>query len=152
MHKLLMVIGLLTFSMSSFSQKVKIKDDVATVDGVPFLKCDYTLSENSITISALNTDVDEIYATYLDYNDPNKTSSGNPNGTVSWIELNFLTLGLKCEVDNQTQKMLIRFIVKHKLYVDGLLNKDNVQLLITKFGTRYSDNRPNNGVTVIINN
>lgn len=71
---------------------------------------------------------------------------------MRWIELNFLTLGLKCEVDSQTKKMLVKFIIKHKLYVDGLLHVDNINTLISKFGMRYTENRPNNGVTVIINN
>lgn len=151
MRKILLFICLFTFSVSGFSQKIKIKDDVATVDGQPFLKFNYSMAENSITISGINSDEDEIYASYLDYNDPKQATSSNPNGTVRWIELNFLTLNLKCEVDSQTKKMLVKFIIKHKLYEGGTLNADQVNTLISKFGMRYSENRPN-GVTVIINN
>jgi hypothetical protein len=153
MHKLLIIIALLTFSISGFSQKVKIKDDITTVDGTPFLKVVTSLLDNTITISALNATQNEIFATYIDYNDPNKVTSSNPNGTVHWIELNFLTLDLKCEVDSQTKKILVKFIIKHKLYIDGFLNPDNVATLISKFGMRYTENCSNNaGVTVIINN
>ncbi|MFT5820160.1 MAG: hypothetical protein ACI8ZM_001394 [Crocinitomix sp.] len=152
MYKILVILCLLTFSANSFSQKIKIKDDIATVDGEAFLNFDYTVSENSITISSLTANDDEIYATYLDYNDPKNVTSSNPQGTVRWIELNFLTLGLKCEVDSHTKKSLVKFIIKHKLYVDGFLNKANVTTLISKFGMRYSENRPNGNVTVIINN
>ncbi len=48
--------------------------------------------------------------------------------------------------------MLVKFIILNKLYLDGVLNADNVDTLINKYGMRYTENRPNNGVTVIINN
>ena len=153
MYKLLMVIGLLTFSISSFSQKVKIKDEIATVDGTPTLKV-VTASafDNTITISGLSSTQDEIFATYLDYEDPNKVSASNPEGKVRWIELNFLTSGVKCEISSQGKKGLVKFIVNNKLYVDGVLNEDNVNVVVQKYGMRFSENRPNAGVTVIINN
>ena len=151
MYKIIGILCLFTFSISGFSQKIKIKDDIATVDGTPFLHFNYSMSENSITISGIESDHDEIYATYLDYNDPKQATSSNPNGTVRWIELNFLTLDLKCEVDSQSKKMLVKLIIKHKLYEGGALNVANVNTLISKFGMRFTENRPN-GVTVIINN
>ncbi len=116
------------------------------------MKFTYTWAENSISIASLNSTEDEVYVTFPDYKDPNEVTSSNPNGEVSWIDFNFLTLDLNCEIPSQTRKMLVKFILRHNLYVDGALNTDNVNALISKFGTRYSDNRPNGAVTVIINN
>ena len=133
MNKLLVLLLALTFSISGFSQKVKFKDDIALVDGVPFLNFVYTLSEGTMSISSLKAPQEEIFATYLSYNDPANQNRSDPNGAVSWIEFNFLTLGLKCEVPYKTRKMVVKFIIAQKLYVSGVLNLDNVNLLITKY-------------------
>lgn len=66
MNKFLIILGLITISLSGFSQKVRIKDDIATADGIPFVKCTSTLLDNSVTIARLNSTQDEIFATYLE--------------------------------------------------------------------------------------
>ena len=106
MHKSLVILCLLTFSLSGFSQKVKIKDHIATVDGVPYLNFVYSMMEGTISISGINSSEEEIFASFLSYKDPKTVTSSNPKGTVSWIELNFLGLGVKCEIDNKTKKCL----------------------------------------------
>ena len=134
-----------------FSQKIKIKEDIAYVDGTAFLKWDKRQGLNEISVSGLTSDKEEIYVMYLNYNDASKVTKSNPEGRVNYIELNFLTLGKKCEIDNRTQSALVRFILDNKIYVDGLLNTQNVDLVIQKYGMRYSENRPGGKVTIIVN-
>lgn len=149
------ILSLVLFSFISFSalsQKVKIKDHVAYVDGISFLKWNKKTGYNEISVSGINSEKEEIYAMYLDYTDATKISKANPQGIVSYIELNFLTLGKKCEIDSRSQSGLVKFIYENKIYVNDVLNAENVDLVIQKYGMRFSENRPGGKVTIQINN
>lgn len=126
-----------------FAQKVKIKDGIASVDEQPTLKWEKGAA-GEINISGINSTTQEIFATYLSYNDPGKITNSNPEGKVRYIELNFLTLGKKCEIDNRLQSALVKFLLENKVYVDSVFNAENAELVITKYGTRYTENRPAN--------
>jgi hypothetical protein len=136
-------------SLAGHSQKIKFSDNVAYVDDVAFLKWDLR-NGSEISISGLNAPKEEIFALYLDYVDPKQISKGNPEGKVRYIELNFLTLNLKCEIDTRMQKGLVKFIMDNNLYTEGSLNAENVQTTVQKYGMRFSENRPGN-VTIQIN-
>lgn len=153
MKKLLPLVLLSFLSITTYSQKIKIEDNVATVDGKPYLnwKSNGVFDPNT-SISALDSQKDEIFVTYVSYKDPNRVTTGNPEGNVSWLELNFLAFGKKCEIDNKTQKGLVKFVIENKLYVDGALNEENVNLVIAKYGMRYSENRPGGNVIINIGN
>lgn len=152
MKYIMFAVFLVTLSGTALSQKIKIKDNVATVDAVPFLKWDKR-NMVEISIMGINSTEEEIYAMWLDYSDPTKITKSNPEGKVRWIELNFLTLNKKCEIDSRGQNGLVKFIYENKIYVDNALSAENVDKVIAKYGMRFTQNRPGGGnVNIYINN
>jgi len=152
MKKTLSLIFSLLLITTAFGQKVKIKNDVAIIDGTPFVKFTTITLGSDYSIQNVKSSEDEISILYLDYIDPAKTSSGNPDGKVRWIEVNFVTLGLKCEVDSRGRKGFAKLLFRSKIYVNDQLNVENVNKFVSKYGTKYSDNRPAGNTTIIINN
>ncbi|MFT5780026.1 MAG: hypothetical protein ACI837_002987 [Crocinitomicaceae bacterium] len=139
----LLLLGILLITFQGISQKVKIKDDIASVNGEEYMKWEKGPMGMEASIMALGSESDEIFISYQDYIDRNKISKSNPEGKVRWIELNFLTLGLKCEVASRTHKGLAKLIYQNEIYLDGALNRENAQNLVTKYGMKF---------TIIINN
>ena len=146
---------ILTFALMclsvSLAQKVKIKDNIANVDGTPYLKWE-KVSSVEASIMSLNSTEEEIFASWLNYSDPTQVSNANPEGKVRWIELYFPTLDLRCEIKSTSRKELVKLLIQNTIYVDGALSEENTQKLVKKYGMRFSDNRPGNNVKVIINN
>jgi hypothetical protein len=151
MKKYFILTCLLFVCSICLSQKVKIKNDIASVDKVPFLKFTTITFGSDYSIKHVNAQDEEISMLYLNYNDPNQTGNGNPNGTVRWIEVNFLPFNLKCEIDSRNRKQFTKLIYLSKIYENGQLNKEKVEQFVQKYGTKFSDNRPT-GNTIIINN
>jgi len=135
----------------SIAQKVKIKDNFAKVDGVPYLKWEKVSSIES-SIRGLNATEEEIFASWLSYSDKNLITSANPEGKVRWVELYFPTLDLRCEIMSSSRKEVVRTLIRNGIYVEGVLNEENVRNLFKKYGMRFSENRPNSNIKVIINN
>lgn len=145
---LLLFVGI---SFAGISQKVKIKDDVASVDGTDYLIVTKRVLGNELSIKGMDAEMEEISCMYLDYKDENEKSESNKSGTVDWIELNFIDLGLRCEVPAVFPKGMVKMLYENKIYVDGQLNEENVNRLVKKYGMRYSENRPGGNVNIIIN-
>jgi hypothetical protein len=152
MKKYFVLFGAILISTVALSQKVKMKNDIASVDGVPFLKFTTITFGSDYTLRHTDSEEEEISILYLNYKDPNQATNGNPEGKVSWIEVNFLIFNLKCEVDNRTRKAFAKLIYVSKIYLDGKINEEKVKKFVNKYGTRFSDNRPNGNTTIIINN
>lgn len=144
MKKLGFIVILILLSSLSFSQKVKTKNDTAYVDEKPYIIWKTAKAGNEISVFGLESNQEELFISYLYYDDPAKVTSNNKTGRVYFIELNFLTLKKKCEIDRCTQNALVKLLLDNKIYVDGVFNADNAEILIQKYGTRYSDNKPNN--------
>lgn len=151
MKSLLLLLAILT-TFSSISQKVKIDENIAYLDGKAWIKYEKKNMGNEASVMGLESQNEEIFILYQNYNDPNKISNANPEGKVRWLEINFLTLGIKCEVANDTHKAIVKLLAENKVYKDGVLNAENAALLVKKYGTRFSDNRPNGSINIIINN
>ncbi len=147
---LLVLTGLI--SLNANSQKVKIDDNIAYIDGVEYLKYEKRNLGNEASIRSMTAEGEEIYVMYQDYVDPNMVSKSNPEGKVRWIEINFLTLDLKCEVSSRAHKGLLKLFLENELYTDGTLNAANVEKFVKKYGTKFSENRPGGNVNIIINN
>ena len=131
----------LFLTFSAFSQKVKIKDEIATVDGEDYLQ----LKRNrgtEVSIFELDSTKEVLFARYMSYTDFSLVTRSNPEGKVRWLELKFLTLNLVCEVPSMSQKGLVKLLHENNIFVDGVLNDDNVQTLIQKYGSTYTNNRP----------
>jgi len=146
----ILVLALISVNVS-IAQKVKIKDNIATVDGEAFLNWEKRAMGSEASISGVNSDEEEISAMYLDYIDNSKITSSNPEGKVRWIEIYFPTLDIKCEVTSRTHKGLAKMIYQSNLYVDGVLNPTNAERFVKKYGMKFSDNRPNKAVNININ-
>jgi len=152
MKNIILLLFVATLSINSFAQKIKFKNEIATVDGTPYVKWIKQSMGNEVSISSLSSDEEEIFMTYQGYKDPNQITNGNPEGSVKWVELNFLTLGKKCEIPPRMHKGVVKYLLANKIYVDGVLNEKNVDKLILKYGTKYSDDKPNKNINIIINN
>ena len=83
----------LFLSFAGFSQKIKIKKGQVSVDGVDML---YVKPDGAMTTEVsyyfIENDEEFLFTTYLEYTDPSKVSSGNPEGKVRYIEMNFIGL------------------------------------------------------------
>lgn len=133
------------------AQKIKFKDGIVTVDGTPYLKWK-DLNSVEASLSSLQSDEEEIAASWLNYPDPARVSDANPQGLVRWIELYFPSMDLRCEILGGSRKELIDALLDHSIYVNGVLNAENVQKLVKRYGMRVSENRPGGNVNIIINN
>jgi hypothetical protein len=140
------------FAQQSFAQKqkVKIKDEIASVDGVDYLQWKKVKGANAVSVFELGSDDEVIFVRWVSYDDPSKISNANPKGSVRWVELQFLELELTCEVDSRGNKGLVKFFLEDKLFVNGELDTAAVEKLVKKYGRNYSDNRPES--IIIINN
>lgn len=147
MLALLFVVGC---TLTTQAQKVKIKDDIATVDGTDYLKWKKQSAGNEASIYLLDSEDEVIFVRYLNYSDPSRVSKSNPEGKVRWIEINFLTLNLKCEVDSRTHKGLVKLFYDNGLIENNALNQEKIEKFVSKYGTIYSENRP--GSVIIISN
>lgn len=130
------------------AQKVKIKDDIATVDGADYLKWVKKNGANEAYVYVPNSDEELIFIRYKNYSDPSKVSKSNPEGKVRWVEVKFLTLDLVCEVDTRTHKALVKLIYENNLFENGKMTENNVWNFVAKYGTDYSDNRPTEVIIV----
>ena len=149
--KYLILSILLVFATGcSFSQNVKIKNDIAMVDGENYLKYVRQEMANEASVYLLDSENEVIFIRYMSYINPANISKSNPEGKVRWIEINFLTLELKCEVDSRTHQALVKLFYNNGLVTDNALNEEKIRLFVSKYGTTYSDNRPNS--TIIITN
>lgn len=155
MKNILITILLSTFFIfnqaNAQKTKVKIKDGSATVDGEKYIKWK-KISSVEASLSSLLIDEEEIAASWLNYPDPARVSDANPKGLVRWVELYFPSLDLRCEVQSSTRKGLVKLLIQHKIYVDGSLSQENVLKLVKRQGMRFSENKPNGSVNIIINN
>lgn len=138
--------------LSAFGQKVKIDENIASVDGVEYIYYEKKNMANDASVHGLSTDHEEIYLTYQSYNDPSQASKANPEGKIRWIEVNFLDLGIKCEIPNNTHKAVVKMIYENNLFTDGKVDPESAERFVSKYGTKFSDNRRNGNVNVIINN
>ena len=153
MKKLLFALAALTFSTTILAQKVKIKDNLVTVDKQPYLLIEKQMLGTDVSLFNFHTNELEISALHRSYNDHRYITASNPEGTVRWINVNFVTIGVTCEVDSRTNKGFIKSLYLNKVYnTDGTFNPEAAKRFAAKYGSNFSSNMPGNGTTIIINN
>lgn len=153
MKKLLFTLAVLTFSTTLMAQKVKIKDNLVTVDKQPYLMIEKQMLGTDVSLFNFHTNELEISALHKSYQDHRYISASNPEGYVRWINVNFVTIGVTCEVDSRTNKGLIKSLYINKVYnADGTFNEEAARRFAAKYGSNFSKNMPGNGTTIIINN
>jgi len=142
---LLLFIGF--FAYQSTAQKVKIKNEIATVDGVEYVKWKRDIASNAVSVYELNSDDEIIFMRWMSYN---TSPSNDPKTRVSWVEIKFLNENLVCEINSRGQKGLVKFLLENKLIVDGKLDAEAAEKVVQKYGTNFSASRPDS--VIIINN
>lgn len=136
----------------SFGQKVKLVDDIAFVDGNKYIYYKKQNMANDASVRGVNAGHEELFLTYVSYKDKDQATSGNPEGWVRWMEFNFLDLGIKCEVKNHSHKDMVKLMFDNKLFVNGVIDPSAAQRFVDKYGMRFTENRRNTNVNIIINN
>lgn len=149
---ILLLLFLSFCAQQSFAQKqkVKIKDEIASIDGEDYIQWKKVSGTNAISVFEIGSEEEVIFLRWMSYTDPSQVSNSNPKGSVRWVQLQFLESELTCEIDSRGQKGLVRFFADNKLFVNGALDEEAVQLLVKKYGSNYSQNRPES--IIIINN
>jgi len=150
--KKLLVIGSFLAVVTAFGQKVKIDENIASVDGVEYIYYEKKNMANDASVHGLSSDHEEMYLTFQSYNDPSQATKSNPEGKVRWIEVNFLDLGLKCEIPSNTHKTVVKMFYENNIFNEGKVDPAAAERFVSKYGTKFSDNRRNGNVNIIINN
>jgi len=153
MKKLLFTLAAVAFSTTILAQKVKIKDNLVTVDKAPYLMIEKQMLGTDVSLFNFHTNELEISALHRSYNDHRYITASNPEGTVRWIQVTFVSINVTCEVAARTNKGLIKSLYLNKVYnSDGTFNEEAARRFANKYGSNFSKNMPGNGTTIIINN
>jgi len=152
--KTLLITTILFFSFSSLSQKVKVKNDLVTLDGTAMFKMISSNYPDAFTFFNLEDEKLAIFnANY--YRDPQQITAGNPEGRVAYYDITFFNEDLdKCEIQIVGfKKHLAERIINEKLFEDGKLNETAIKQFCAINGSKFSKQRENSsGTTIIINN
>lgn len=127
------------FSLSCFSQKIKLKKGEVLVDEVVWLKYQDCGTFQS-TCSLLNKENEEIiFFKFISVKGAEPRTQANPEGTLRYVEISFLGEKKKIEVQ-KTQKDCIELLYNAKVVnEDGTLNSEKVERLVEKYGKEFSD-------------
>jgi hypothetical protein len=142
----------ISLTLNVFSQEVKVKKDIVTVDGVSVFKLVSTNYPDAYTIYNLN---DEKLAVFnaLFYNDPKQITPGSPEGRIGYFDITFFNEAMdKCEIRIVGfKKQLAELIVSEKLVKDGKLDNTAVMQFCRVNGTKFSEDQKRSNTTIIIN-
>lgn len=138
MKKLVFIVVTL-FSLFTFAQEVKLKKGEVLIDGTAWLKYQ-DCGGFDPTCSLLNSTGDEIiFFKWIKVPGAEPRTSSNPDGNLSYVEVSFLGLNKKFEIQ-KTQKNIIEMLYLGKVVnPDGTLNEEKVNRMIEKYGTAFSD-------------
>ena len=142
-----------------FAQKVKIKNEIATVDGEDFIaikKDGFTELGSSFAITDFGSDDVLFTMSFYDYNDPDERNQADPKGRVVYAELFFPESDQRVEISTPGKKYAIKQIYRANLIEGGKLNQDKVDKFVSRHGVRHSVRQDQiaggNGNVIIINN
>lgn len=140
---------LLFSSFYGFSQDIKLKKGIVTVDDVKWLKYEGCGGWNQVcTVYNLNSD-EIIYMKLLEV-----------PGTADdkYWKVNFLGLNMSVDLDFSegfgliNSKLLKKFYEAKVINEDGTLNEERVKRMVEKYGTPFTDKANTSSTTIIINN
>ncbi|MEZ4801611.1 MAG: hypothetical protein R2797_02480 [Gelidibacter sp.] len=133
---------LLAFNVNA--QKIKIKKDVAQVDGVEYLKIE-KINPTKYFVSTL--DGNEILSINLESFGTGKYNQGYGPRTeiMHWYsEIKFLNneeIGDVFEVDEGRLKNIVEMFYNSNIIVDGQLSTENAKRMIEKYSENVSERR-----------
>jgi len=152
--KRILIISILftTSTFNLFSQEVKVKKDIVSLDDTPLFKMVSTTYPDAYTLYNLN---DEKLAVFnaLFYNDPKQVTSANTQGRIGYFDITFFNQAMdKCEIRIVGfKKQLAELIVSEKLIKDGKLDNTAVEQFCRVNGMKFSEAQKSTN-TIIINN
>jgi len=149
---LITAILLSIFTFNSFSQEVKVKKDIVSLDDVPLFKMVSTTYPDAYTLYNLNDEKLAIFNA-LFYNDPNQVTPANTQGRIGYFDITFFNQTMdKCEIRIVGfKKQLAELIVSEKLIKDGKLDNTAVEQFCRVNGMKFSEAQKSTN-TIIINN
>jgi len=143
----------ITFNCLSQEQKVKVKNDLVSINDVPAFNMISTNYPDAYTLCNFNNEKLAVFNA-LFYNDPNQVTDGNPQGRIGYFDITFFNGDMdKCEIKIVGfKKQLAELIVSAELIKDGGLNETAIKQFCRINGTKFSDNQKSGSTTIIINN
>jgi hypothetical protein len=151
------------FSSFVFSQKIKEKDGIISVDGSEYVKYkEDKVSKYCYIISNLKGE-DLFYIRLASYHDENQVKpmkyGGETSGTVSFFEVlspDLETIYYETHVSGSPfNSFKIKYVIENffngeVINTDGTINFNKLELLSKKIGFEYSDKKANLTKTIII--
>lgn len=136
----------------TFSQEVKVKKDIVSLDDTPLFKMISTNYPDAYTLYNLNDEKLAIFNA-LFYNDPKQVTDANTQGRIGYFDITFFNEAMdKCEIRIVGfKKQLAELIVSEGLIKDGKLNDTAVKQFCRINGMKFSEAQKSN-TTIIINN
>ncbi|MBS1643625.1 MAG: hypothetical protein JST36_01175 [Bacteroidetes bacterium] len=162
MKRIYLLTSALVLSLNIWAQSVDVENDeileagqaIARIEkegcGAFSHSCNFYISD--LSGSQLITVVG------ADLKDPDRASSGNPDGKVSFLRISFTGRDEIAEIRNPSlmatrAKDVAKSIIKAKLIKDGKLDESAVNNFIRANGTRFTDREKQlHPTTIIINN
>ncbi|MCB9262002.1 MAG: hypothetical protein H6607_06480 [Flavobacteriales bacterium] len=141
MKKLIILLTALFVGFVANAQKVKIKNEIATVDGVEYVK----VKKDPVTASVKNvatlSDSTLIYLKTQSYKDPNRVDAKGVPMSVYYLEvINANTGEIYFESGVGIKNTIKAFYLENVITANGI-NEANMQKLAIKYGFDYSRRR-----------
>jgi hypothetical protein len=143
------ILILLFCSFYGFSQDIKLKKGIVTVDNVNWLKYDGCGGWDQVC-TVYNLNGEEII--YM------KLLSKPDTVDQKYWKVNFLGINKSVDLDFSegfgliNGKLLKKFYDAKVVNEDGTLNEERVQRMVEKYGTPFTDKANASSTTIIINN
>jgi hypothetical protein len=159
MKFLLSAIAFFALAAPAVAQKIKVEDDLITVDGQPYAR----IEQDGCGIM----DVDCLYyvkslqnqrlfvVKQVIYNDPTAVSATNPQGRTLYLQYVFTAAKATAETAYPTTLHLraldvARKVYKAQLIKEGTLDEQAAADFVTNNGTSYSEHRRTLGQPIIL--
>ncbi|MFC7347161.1 hypothetical protein ACFQO9_10575 [Chryseobacterium zhengzhouense] len=133
--------ALLIVSCFAFGQKIKIKDNIALVDGKNYVK---VIEDNSVKhgfdIETLNGEK-IFYLKHVRYEDARERKASNPQGTVIYVEVFSSDLNTKYFETFNVKEFIKILFNANILDKDSNINTAELETISKKIGSEYSKRR-----------
>ncbi|MCG8573626.1 MAG: hypothetical protein MI810_01985 [Flavobacteriales bacterium] len=123
----------IAFTQISLAQNVKIKKDIAYVDGVEYVKVEK--QAGNMSIYGLDGEEELIYIKFYDPTPSNKENHD------SYYIVRFLDHGLEAEFSGMTRKGVLKKLYNGKVIKDNKIDEEKMKKFVTKYGTDESKNK-----------
>lgn len=124
---------LLAFAFNVNAQKVKIKKDIAYVDGEEYVKVEK--EDGNMSIYSLDEEEELVYLKWYDPT-PGYQTSRSAQGDGYYI-VRFIEFDVEVELD-ETRKKIIKMLYKGKVIQNGKIDEEKLKNFVSKYGSDES--------------